>query len=753
MGKRYIKRAASHLGVSEKEVRDYFKRVQQYLHPWPPFKIISSVILEAKNDVNPAHVAQRISEKHRKYKLTWDNKIARIRKEIEKIVFPSPSYQTIKNALASVVKEPSSVAIANKIIKESHEYISIEDRELFEDIHRLLFPSISVREISIFLENNPGLSEPEDIAEQIASQNKDYELKYILDRIKNQIYPEIRIKQIISYSESFLDEESIEDIVDKIIDDPDTEFVSANNRELIESAVNEIFPEIKVKTAAKYLKKSPEVSYSEDLIDLIYEHDDGCIRRDHAPVFKAVKSKVYPELLIPDFKQIYESNPGFSAEELANLLCDQRERYELVSFVNSVKDRLHPEASDKVIYDVIQENTELKSIDEFTRLIADTFPELILVDDVGLFYKAKVKTYPEFDIQSFSKARRSLPDEKSPQVLAEWVISQSQKFFSLRLFRDAQDLIYPEPEVSRLYDFARLNKSIIDPDSLAFLYSKNNPAFEYFTRWEMNICKKTRSRLFPEPGLDFILDCLKRYSIEDPDSLADVIIEEYPKTYLPREEYENCLEIKKHIFPAPGLPDIYQFSKSAFRESAEGIAKEFVNTYANKFILSKDVSFCKQVQNLLYPEPELTFIFQEMEKVESDEAELVAKEILFNYPDQFIPESKKDFCEEVQDYISPDPPLPEIYLFMKDNHGFPPARIADIFIKKHQGKYFHFSELRKMNKIQSLLYPTISLKEIAEYFEKHPYLKHPEEFASLIAKKDPKYTLAKDKYKNMGWYG
>lgn len=753
MAKKHVRKAASHLGVNENNARNYFRHVQKFLNPTPSFKLISIVLIEGNKDDSPDQVAQRISEKHRKYKLTWDKKIAQIRKDIEKIVIPSPSNQAIKNALASYDKDPSPVVLAYKIINDNYEYISIKDRELFKKIHQYLYPPISVREISQFLEKNPGFSDPEVIAEQIARHNKEYELKYILDRIKSQIYPEIGIKQIVSYSETFLDEESIEGMVDRIINDPDTEFVRVDKKELVENAVDELFPEIKVETAAKYLKKFSDVSSSADLIDLIYEHDDGFIRRGHAPLFKAAKSIVYPELLIPDFKRLYEDNPDLSAEELADLLCDQRERYVLVSLVNSVKDRLHPQASDRVIYDVIQENTDLESIDELARVIAVWSSELILADDVDVFRKARAKTYPEFNNESFSKARRSLPDEENPQVLAEWLISHSRKFVSLRLLRDAQDLIYPEPEVSRLYDFAKVNKSINDPDSLAFLYSKNHPAFEYFTRWEMNICKKTRSRLHPEPGLGFILECLKKYSIEDPVSLAEEIIKYNPKTYLPKKEYENCLEIKKHIFPAPGLPDIYQFKKSTFGGSAEGIAKKFVNTWADKFILSKDVSFCKQVQRLLFPEPELTFTFQMKSKVESDDAELIAKEILLNNPDKFIPKNKKDFCEEVQDYIAPDPPLPEIYLFIKDNPGFPPEKLADVFIKKHQGKFFHFSELRKMNKIQSLLYPTISLEEIAEYFEKKPYLKHPEEFASLIAKKDPKYTLAKDKYKNMGWYG
>lgn len=753
MAKRYVKRAASHLGIGEKSVRNYFEEVQQFLHPWPSFKIISRAILEGSRNDLPEQVAQRISENDRKFKLTWDKKITQVRNELKKYIVPLPSNHILKDALSSFDKKPRIPDLANKIINESHDYISTKDRELYERIHEFLFPAISVREISKFLEKNPDLSEPEDIAEQIARQNKGYELKYILDRIKNQIYPEIRIKQIVDYSESFLDEELIEVIVDRIIHDPDTEFVDAEKKELIENAVDEIYPVIKVETAAKLFKKFSDISSSEDLIDSICEHDDGFIRRDHTPLFEAIKSMIYPELSIPDFKRLIINYPDLSAEELADLICDRGNRYFPISLINAVRERLYPRASTRVIYKGIQKNPGVETIGELSKLIANFNHELILAEEVDLFQKVRSKTYPEINIIHFSKVRKILPDEQNPSKLAEWVTNKWRKYQDIRHLREAQGLIYPEPKIQRLYEFAKRKKSINDPDSLAFLFSKRSSDFSYFTRWEMKICKETRSRLHPEPGLDFILDCLKKYSFDDPSALAEEIIENNPKTYLPREEYENCLGIKKHIFPGPELPEIYQFKKDSSRRTAESIAAEFVNTQADEFILSRDKSFCIQVQRLLYPEPGLTFIFQEMNKVEGGDAEVVAKQILLNYPDKFIPENKKEFCEEVQDYISPDPTLPEIYLFIRDNAGFHPARIADIFVKKHQGKYFHFSELRKMNKIQSLLYPEISLGKISEYIKKYPYLKHPEEFASAIAKNDPDYTLAKDKYKNMGWYG
>ena len=748
----HVKRAAEFLHKSYEMTLEYFKDTQSYLNPCPPYNVISREIRDQLGEVSEAELAAIISKRYNKYKFVPDKRANFLKEKISDEIYPTPTNKIIRKILDSNPELDTPDKILYHLIKSFYGFVHISQKKFYQNVQDLIYPHVYIKEISKTKQRFSGLDSPEQLANKISEIYSKYYLKSFLLEIQSNLYPVINFDEIITYIESHPGNGSSEDYIEAILEDDSLEYVSTEYKPLYEEVKENIYPDVTVTRITRARNECEGEESVSKLTDRITEEDLGYIRIEEKKIFEKTQEYIYPSLKIKifdEFRRIYNDN--IQPDQLSKIICDAEREYVEKTLLSDIKDRLYPQMSGKLIYKAVKARNDLKSAREIAKFLSQIRFDCILVEDKPLYEDVKSLLYPEVSIKVFTKAQVNNLELDVALPLAEKIAKDFKKYFLYHLLDKTQHFLVPAPPIDEIYQFAVKHSVVNEPRKLAYLIGKKKKSITYFSNRELDFCKQTQGRIYPEIKLTFILQLLKSNEVKTPRELTNLIINQYPDNYILADQLDICKDAQALVYPSPKLTDIFQLEDNLEDFTPDELAGKMIERNPDSYLPQKVKDFCEEVQNNIYPKPELPFVFQEMDQSKEVSVQELVDKIVDQYG-KFIPAEEESFCKETRDLIFPQPKLNNLYMLKDKSDVQTPKELAQIFISERE-KYDFLKVVKLYQRIQYLIDPAPGMDLVRKYVEKYHYLTNADEVTQKIVDQNPQYSLLKEKYQKKGWYG
>lgn len=648
--------------------------------------------------------------------------------------------------------------MGNKYIKQVANSLNITNAQsglYFNEILRQISPTPTFEIIANEILKNKQYIHPHKVAEQITYNHQDYRFSKIgiqdfLHEVNKYIFPRASNKEIQRYIKDWKSYKSPEQIANILLKSSN-KFIPIGLNRLYISVKLLIFPEINIELFND-AQQNPNITEDPILISnrVIEKHDEFILSR-HKTLYDKVNKLVYPSLSVSDFKtkhdeQHDERDPIF----FVNIFIEDN-KYILRSVCEQIREYIFPTISYKAIHQYLINNPSEKIPIEISKNITFGLHDYIHKSEIDLFNLIQGKTHPELLLKDFSVLLSKNPGIFDPDALAKSASDSNDKYMikeEWNLYQNVHILLYPKFTEKDFNEFRKVNTSSKSAEEMADIITQESNSYIL-----ISTCEQTQNLLHPSPDVQLIYKTYKNNKgTNSPELLSNVILQSFPKKYIPRSYRKICENIQGGIYPPPDLTSIYLVIRHLDISNIKELIIYFINESAGGYIPIEDKNICIKARDCLHPQPSIQVIYEIKRNSGVNSINELIEMIIKTYPNKYIISDEKSIYARAKVLLYPQPELLTIYQIAQNNNLDDPKTIAN-YIKNNSKNQYLLDDVVFELGVLTYFFQGPDIRLIIQERKKYSPLLNENEIANKIAKSHPNFILMKDKLQSDMWYG
>ena len=576
-----------------------------------------------------------------------------------------------------------------------------EAREKLNDVQARLTPAPPYKLIAEIIINNPGLSDLDELASIITVTDPKFQFIYQKenpDKLVNE--QDLLYKLVVNYLHPKLPYSTYkkidkEEIINKspsgiaaYITKNLLGFILKENINLYKRVQSRTYPKTRTTDFSLIREEYPQVISVDSITNLLIANFNY-IRIEDRNLYLEVKEKLFPNLPIQVFSDVMRNALEKNPQTIIDSIVSQYDEFILDKDYQKIKNLIYPEPDPKFLKKLMTNNPGLSDPGKIAKKITSDYDDYIPVSDFPLYTRVNDAFQGHVPVKIFSASRSNNPD---PYLLEDIVnnIDIKHPNLQLKLYKEAQLMISPEPSVENLRDI-RLSYGLdLSKSKLVRKFLDNSSDHIHVN--DLKLYQKVKKKIHPYLKVS---EFNQFREVLSGSSSVDQIVDEISNNSLNYMSMESVKKLNQFLFPAISKSEALDFKRNAWVGISSWELAGFISDKSSSHISGSRLTLFKETDKLLYPDLTLSD-FRTALKIEGDLAN---------------------------------------------------SESLSVRLEKMEHKYILLS---KCNQIRKLVYPEITDREILNYYHSEKTLLSSKEIASLITSKSGKYDMISKKEKKKG---